>query len=127
MKILVCEPGKQPYPKDIPDTLEAKQEIVGGLIEPIYFEPEGDAIAVCNEEFLYLGFAPNRIVNGQLILGTFFICGDGENKYGERDFCSLTDEQIAKYTEQFALTPLIVFCDISDEADESEEGAPSQT
>lgn len=36
MKILVIEPLKEPHVKDIPNTLEAKQEIVGGLILAIY-------------------------------------------------------------------------------------------
>lgn len=33
MRILVIEPGKQPYLADIPNTLHAKQQIVGGLID----------------------------------------------------------------------------------------------
>ena len=34
MKILVFEPMKKPYVKDIKDNIHAMQEIVGGSIEP---------------------------------------------------------------------------------------------
>ena len=125
MKILVCEPGKQPYPKEIADTLEAKQEIVGGLIEPVYFEPDGDAIILCNEEGLIYGLPPNRPVNGLMLVGTFFIAGDREIADGEREFCSLTDGQIAKYTEQFALHPMIAVIGLPDD-EQDEEIAPLQ-
>lgn len=131
MKILVCEPDRQPYPKDIPQTLEAEQEIVGGMMEAFCFEPNGDALIICNEEGKIFGLPPNRVVNGEMLVGTFFVVGDGENEYGERDFCSLTDEQIGKYTEQFALQPIIVLVELPDEDEpdegESEDFAPSQS
>lgn len=45
MKILVVENGKAPYEAEISDDIHAMQAVVGGSIEPIYFEPQGDAIA----------------------------------------------------------------------------------
>ena len=36
MKILVIEPGKHPYEKDIEHTLENLQSIVGGHIAAVY-------------------------------------------------------------------------------------------
>ena len=36
MKILVCEPGKHPYVKDIEHTLENLQAEVDGYIQAIY-------------------------------------------------------------------------------------------
>ena len=64
MKILVIEPGKHPYEKDIEHILENLQSIVGGHIEAVY--PFEDEVAlVCHEEAL---FDPaqqwNRIING---------------------------------------------------------------
>ena len=100
MKILVFEPMKKPYVKDIKDNIHAMQEIVGGSIEPIYFEPKQDAICWCNDEFLLNGSAPNRIVGETLVHGTFYISGNCQNEYGEWDSCSLVDEQIEKYKEQ---------------------------
>ena len=77
------------------------QAIVGGCIEPIYFEPKETAIAWCNDEFLLNGSQPNRIVGNVLVHGTFFVSGNYMNEYGEWDSCSLTDEQIEKYKQQF--------------------------
>lgn len=102
MKILVFEPMKKPYVKDIKDNIHAMQEIVGGSIEPIYFEPKQDAIVWCNDEFLLNGSEPNRIVGATLVHGTFYISGNYQNEYGEWDSCSLTNEQVEKYKEQFS-------------------------
>lgn len=101
MRILVFEPMKEPYVKDIKDNIHAMQEVVGGSIEPIYFEPKQDAICWCNDEFLLNGSAPNRIVGKNIVHGTFYISGNCQNEYGEWDSCSLADEQIEKYKEQF--------------------------
>ena len=43
-----------------------------------------------------------------LIHGTCYISGDGINADGEYDSCSLTDEQIAKYSKQFSQSVIIV-------------------
>lgn len=101
MKILVIEPEKAPYEKEIGDDIHDMQAIVGGCIEPIYFEPKQDALVWCNDEFLLNGSQPNRIVGNVLVHGTFFVSGNYMNEYGEWDSCSLTDEQIEKYKEQF--------------------------
>lgn len=127
MKILVLEPQKTPYEKEISDDISEMQKIVGGLIEPIYFEPKNDAIVFCNEEFLLHDFAPNRFVGNVLVHGTFFVVGNTRNEYGEWKSCSLTDEQIEKYTEQF-WGYLIPFANIvsNEECDESEDIGLSQ-
>ncbi len=36
MKILIVEPGRYPCAADIPHTLRAMQEVVGGYIQAIY-------------------------------------------------------------------------------------------
>lgn len=96
MKILVCEPHKRPYLKDIEHTLENLQEIVGGYIQALY--PYDDNVAVvCNEEGLYMDLEPNRLVeNYGLIFGTFFVCG-----LTEYDFTGLSDEQVERYALLF--------------------------
>ena len=78
MKILVIEPEKAPYEKEIGDDIHDMQAIVGGCIEPIYFEPKETAIAWCNDEFLLNGSQPNRIVGNVLVHGTFFVSGNYE-------------------------------------------------
>ena len=94
MKILVVEPQKSPYSKDISGTLEELQAIVGGYIQAIY--PFDDPIAlVCNEEGKLIGLPQNRLICGRsgrvydIICGTFFLVG-----LGAEDFISLTDNEI---------------------------------
>ena len=53
MTVLMVEPGYEPYEKTIPNTLAAKQELVGGLITAIYPYEEMVAI-VANDEGILL-------------------------------------------------------------------------
>ena len=102
MQVLVVKPERRPEVREINDSLKAMQEIVGGLIQPIYL---GDSVAlVCNDEGKLLDLPANRGLrdkNGQLcdiVCGTFFLC----NAPPDSDhFTSLTSEQIEQYREQF--------------------------
>ena len=123
MKILVIEPEKAPYEKEIGDDIHDMQAIVGGCIEPIYFAPKQDALVWCNDEFLLNNSEPNRMVGDCLVHGTFYVSGNCKNEYGEWDSCSLTDEQIEKYSEIFE-TPVIVFEqaeELTEDFEEAEE------
>ena len=103
MRILVGEPECRPEVREINDTLEAMQEIVGGLIQVIY--PFDDPVAlVYNDEGKLMNLPANRGLrdkDGQIydiIFGTFFLCGvpaDCDH------FTSLTPEQIKTYQEKF--------------------------
>lgn len=104
MKVLIIEPLKPPYVKDIPNTLEAKQEIVGGLIEAIYPFDHPEITLICNDEGKLMGLPLNRALFDEdgkivdIISGTFFLCSapaDSEN------FEGLSDEQIETYTKRF--------------------------
>lgn len=101
IKVLVVEPEKAPYIKEIDDTLSGFQAEVGGDIQAIY--PFEDPVAlVCNEEGKLSGLPLNRAMRDQkgniwdIIAGTFLIVGIGEDK-----FASLTDEQIRIYQQKF--------------------------
>ena len=95
MRVLYVEPGKAPYETEIPNSLDAEQQAVKGLIDLVYLDL--DAILVCNDEGKLIGMEGNRVLdNGTIIAGPFFITGDG----GE-DFCSLTDEQTAHFMQRF--------------------------
>ena len=48
MRILKVEPGEVPYVKDMKDGLEAIQQEVQGLFQPVYVED--GVILCCNEE-----------------------------------------------------------------------------
>lgn len=107
MKILVIEPSRNPYVKEINGELEEMQEIVGGLIQEIpidtYSYTSKDMVQVgliCNEEYRFLGFPINRYITElkTSIRGIFFICGlDGE------EFCSLAEELIEWFIRHYSL------------------------
>jgi hypothetical protein len=104
LKILVIEPLKEPYVREIDGKLEIMQEIVGGLIQAIYPFDRPEIALICNEEGKLNRLPLNRALfdeNGKIVdivAGTFFLCSapaDSEN------FESLTDEQIEKYKKRF--------------------------
>ena len=97
MTVLMVEPGYEPYEKTIPNTLAAKQELVGGLITAIYPYEEMVAI-VANDEGILLGMDFNRSVEGGYggVFGSFFVCGLTEDS-----FCSLPPDQIERFKEKF--------------------------
>ena len=101
MRILIVENGKAPYEAEIRNDIHAMQSVVGGCIEPIYFEPRQDALVWCNDEFLLNNSAPNRLVGNCLVHGTFYVSGNCKSEYGEWDSCSLSNEQIKKYSKTF--------------------------
>lgn len=99
--VLVVEPGRTPYVKEIDSGLKSLQTEVGGWIEAIYpFEEEVDLI--CNEEGKLSDLPLNRALRDSdgeiydIIAGTFLVVG-----LGEEDFCSLSDEYIKKFSDRF--------------------------
>ena len=107
MTVLMVEPGYEPYEKTIPNTLAAKQELVGGLITAIYPYEEMVAI-VANDEGILLGMDFNRSVEGGYggVFGPFFVCGLTED-----DFCSLPPDQMERFKKKFHKAEILVgFC-----------------
>lgn len=110
MQVVYVEPHRIPYTAEIENTLKGQQRAVGGLIQYLYNDDK--TIIVINDEGKLNGSEGNRRIEGDVLCGSFFIAGDaGEN------LCSLTEEQIQKYTEQFAEPE-----DISQEEIESHTG-----
>lgn len=108
MRIVVVDPFKSPEVKEIADTLEAMQSVVGGTIQALY--PFEDLVAiVANDEGKMLGLLPNRGLrddDGELydiICGTFFICGLTEDNFG-----SLTEEQVEKFVKEYETPELFM-------------------
>ena len=93
IRILYKEVGKEPKIMFIENTLEAKQKLVGGLIEVVPYE---DVLIICNEEGKILNMPPNLVFEYDYIAGNCFVIGDD---YKNADFKSLTDEEILKYRE----------------------------
>ena len=95
MKVLIKEPGKPAEERDIENTLEALQEIVGGNIEAVYYSPA--VVIWVNEEGKYLGLAPNFINEDcdDIICGT--VVATRVNDSG--DCADLRRSDIAELTE----------------------------
>ncbi len=101
MSILVVEPGKAPYEKDIDFGLESLQKEVGGPIEAVY--PYDDPVAlIVNEEGKLDSLPLNRALRDEegeiydIVAGTFIIVGLGEESFGDLD-----KESMARMKEQF--------------------------
>ena len=102
MQVLVIEPERRPKVRDIDGSLKSMQEIVGGLIQPIYLD---DSVAlICNDEGKLMNLPANRGLRDKdrqiydIVFGTFFLCGAPADS---DHFTSLTPEQIEQYRKRF--------------------------
>lgn len=85
MKAVIKRPGSGPAVIDIPNTLKALQEAVGGYIETVTVAE--DAVIICNEDGRLLNLPANVRLFGIEFVGTILIVGtDGE------DFCDVPNE-----------------------------------
>ena len=101
MTVLVVEPMKEPYVKEIAPGLHALQAEVGGDIAAAY--PFDDPVGlVLNDEGKLIGLDLNRSLRDEhgeiydIVAGTFLVVG-----LGPESFASLPPDMIQKYTEQF--------------------------
>ena len=106
MRILLIEPGRPPAVREIDGSLYSMQTLVGGTIQALY--PFEDEVAlICNDDGKCLDLPLNRALylpeSGQLydiIAGTFFLCGASKDS---EVFVSLTETQIHRYQQRFAV------------------------
>lgn len=101
MTVLVVEPQKKPYLKEIDHDLKTLQKEVGGSIEGVY--PFKDRVAIiCNDEHKFNGSELNRCLRDSggeiydILAGTFLVTG-----LTECDFGSLPPEMADKYIKFF--------------------------
>ena len=101
MTVLVVEPKKEPYLKEIDPGLHSLQAEVGGDIAATY--PFSDPVGlVCNDEGKLIGLELNRGLRDEdgnlydIMAGTFLVVG-----LGEESFVSLSPEMAQKYMEHF--------------------------
>jgi hypothetical protein len=111
MKILIVEPLKIPYTKEISGSLASMQAVVGGYIQAIYPFEDGELALICNEEGKLVGLPFNRALRDEegrvydIVAGTFFLCrapAEGEN------FEGLTERQIRWGEERFRYPELFL-------------------
>lgn len=111
MTVLVVEPLKEPYLKEISPGLSAMQQEVNGLIAAAY--PFDDPVAlICNDEGKINGMELNRALRddrGQLydiVAGPFLVVGLSED-----NFTSLSPELAQKYMEHFKTPEMFAMVD----------------
>lgn len=99
--VLVVEPMKEPYIKEVGSDYKDMQKEVGGLIQATY--PYEDLVGiVCNDEGKVNGLPLNRAVydkSGELIdiiAGTFLVVGLEDDR-----FASLDADLIKKFSDKF--------------------------
>jgi hypothetical protein len=99
LKVIVIEPRTAPKIIEIEDTLEAKQKIVGGLIECIpyiYFNTSHKWVSdkrfdiILNEEGKIIGLPYNFRIAGDFLSGTVIII----RRDNEGNYKSMTDSDI---------------------------------
>lgn len=113
MKVLkVYHNRPLPYVSEIENDLSAFQEFVGGYIEVFHIGAfTNDNIAlILDEEGKLKGKTASVLLYSKrkpvdAICGDFIVCGIDD----DGDFCSLTDEQVEKYTKM--LTSFVVELD----------------
>lgn len=99
MRVVIVEPNKQPYPKDIDNTLEAMQGIVDGYIETL--SAGSGFVLVLNEEGKLRDMPVNRTLLGDYIAGTFFVSKYSKEQPDELE--SLSDADVDMVVKRFKL------------------------
>ena len=107
--VIVVEPSKKPYVKEIENTLKSLQHEVDGYIQAVY-PWENDLVGlIVDEEAKLTGKQLNRALQDEtgniydIVAGTFLIVGLSED-----DFCSLNNEQIEKFSRLFQTPELFI-------------------
>ena len=104
MKVLIVEPLKEPYVKELDGSLESMQKLVGGTIQAIYPFDDAEVALICNDDGKLMKFPLNRALFDEkgnivdIIAGMFFICSAPSDS---EIFEGLTNEQIKKYKKHF--------------------------
>lgn len=111
IKVLVVEPGKAPYAKEIDSGLTALQNEVGGDIQALYPFEEPVAL-ICDDEGKIKEKPLNRSLRDEqnnvydVVAGTFLITG-----LGEENFVSLDSNLLERFTKQFETPEVFMLAD----------------
>ena len=103
LSVLFIQPKKEPRMIEIPDTLEAMQNLVGGDIEE-YFPFKDEVAIICRSDGKLFGLPPNRAIYtdekklADIIVGDFFIV---KAPVDSDRYQSLPKDLEKKYSEKF--------------------------
>lgn len=95
IKVIIVEPEKEPYVKEIYNTLKDKQDIVGGLIQcvPSLFDDKDTYDFIVNDEGKIIGLPLNRFIyNKQDIVCGNLIIAKPDIETGE--FISIEESEV---------------------------------
>ena len=99
IKVLVVEPKKEPYIKEMKNTIGEVYGIVYAPIEMLKIEEDVFLIQSLGAKNIKDAFFPaNRMFKGNILYSNFVIIGKNDDT-----FISLSNEQIKKYTNMFKL------------------------
>lgn len=96
LRVVVAEPGRPALEEHVDNTLSACQRLVGGSID-VACPFDGPVLLVANDNAIAEGHGPNRTINGRMIPGPFFLCGEDD----EGGFCPLARGLTRKYVALF--------------------------
>ena len=106
--VLVVEPKKAPYLKEIIPELNVLQDEVGGYIQVVYPWKEPVAL-ICDDDAKLKGKELNRALRDEegqiydIVAGTFLLVGISED-----DFTSLDSDLVHQFTKMFELPEIFI-------------------
>lgn len=83
MRIVYKKPGQPAEARNVPNTLDEWQRLVGGYIETLTLSE--DIVLICNEDGRYLGLAPNVKFRNQIIVGPVVFVGVRDDEFFDID------------------------------------------
>ena len=115
IKVIIIETQKEPYSKEIYNTLRNKQEIVGGLIQCVssFLSDETNCDFILNDEGKIIDLPKNRVIwNGEEIVHGNMIVAKVDDSIG--DFVTLSDDEITYLIDKITKEcPMIINISLS--------------
>lgn len=81
IRVIVKDPGRAPEEREVPNTIEALQALVGGHIETVPLSH--NAVILVNEEGKLRGMAPNVMYFDDVLVGPVVIVGVRGEKFAD--------------------------------------------
>lgn len=86
IKVIIKQPGKEPYTAWISDSLENLQRTVGGYIETVTLAT--DCVLIVNEEGRLLDLPYNCSICGLDLFGTVIVAGVNGDEFADCPECA---------------------------------------
>ena len=103
MRVIVAKPGEPAEVREIENSLESLQEIVGGHIEVITGLWFTDLALICNEEGKIREMKPNRIIKDDIIVGPLILAGINERTGEFTDVCECAHRLLLKALDDLSV------------------------